>query len=491
MALLCAIMISLLFVFQVFMLDDFYYHVTLSSLKEAADSYNGLSEDALQDHTDATSSERGAFILVCSPKGEVIVSSGEFPNSLIGHLGADTLENFYSKALSSDGGHSEIIDLSEIAVDRPDMKFPIEPQLPSGGDIPDIEDIKPPKNDTKKTFVSSKRLVYASVQYSDSGAQRLVIFDCALTPLDTVSETINIQLCIISILCVLLCAAFALLFSLRVSRPISKINESAKMLARGDYSASFDGGGCREIDELSETLQYSSEELSKLEQMQNELISNISHDLRTPLTMIGGYAEVMRDIPGENTPENVQVIIDETSRLTSLVNNLVEISRMRQNARDIKCTEFCITDLLGECATRFSRLNESKGYTISVDARERVYVNADKEKITQVLYNLIGNAINYTGKDKCVYITQTCSEDTVRIDIYDTGDGIEPEKLPHIWHRYYRADSYHKRSELGMGLGLSIVKDILDAHSAAFGVSSKLGFGSDFWFKLHTTKKTQ
>ena len=497
MALLCAIMISFLFVFQVFMLDDFYFHVTLSSLKDAASTYKGVTEGELEDHNNATSSECGAFIVVCSQKGAILARSGEYPSSLIAHVGADTLENFYKKTVSGGGEHYEIIDLSEIAVNRPEKPLQNEDaQIPDDITLPSDEDFSPPapdtenENDNPNPFVSSKRLVYSSIQYSESGAEQLVIFDCALTPLDTVSKTIHIQLCILSILCILLCAAIALLFSLRVSRPISKINESANRLARGDYSVLFEGGGCREIDELCETLQYSSEELSKLEVMQNELISNISHDLRTPLTMIGGYAEVMRDIPGENTPENVQVIIDETNRLSSLVNNLLEISKIRQNSNTLELSVFCLSDVLDACVKRFSKLNESQGYTITVDAKEKAFVCADKEKITQVIYNLIGNAINYTGEDKCVFITQTCSEDTVRIDIYDTGDGIEPEKLPHIWQRYYRADSYHKRSELGMGLGLSIVKDILDAHNAAFGVSSKLGRGSDFWFKLHTVKKT-
>ena len=139
-----------------------------------------------------------------------------------------------------------------------------------------------------------------------------------------------------------------------------------------------------------------------------------------------------------------------------------------------------------ETIARFKKLNESKGYRIELQADKDARVYADREKISQVLYNLIGNAINYTGEDKCVYIIQTQADNIVKVEICDTGEGIEPDKLPQIWERYYRADKYHRRSELGMGIGLSIVKDILEAHNAAFGVSSKLGHGSVFWFKLHT-----
>ena len=168
------------------------------------------------------------------------------------------------------------------------------------------------------------------------------------------------------------------------------------------------------------------------------------------------------------------------------VNNLLEVSRLQRDAKKLDCEEFCLTELLRNTVARFEKLNENKGYIITLDANEDVYVYADKEKISQVLYNLIGNAINYTGEDKRVHLRQTTAESIVMVEVCDTGDGIEPEKLPQIWERYYRADKFHRRSEIGMGIGLSIVRDILDAHNAAFGVSSKLGAGSVFWFKLHT-----
>lgn len=126
---------------------------------------------------------------------------------------------------------------------------------------------------------------------------------------------------------------FAAIMSKKVSKPIIKINESAKELAKGNVAVHFDGEGYREITELNDTLNYAAEELSKVENLRRELIANVSHDLRTPLTMITGYAEVMRDIPGENTPENVQIIIDEANRLTSLVNDMLDISSFRPACR--------------------------------------------------------------------------------------------------------------------------------------------------------------
>ena len=486
---LCLFTLSVLWVFQVVLLDEFYYHVTLSSLKEATNGYEGLSDAEIIDRVDFASSGTNVSIIVCTPIGDEIAKSEEHPDNLIRHFGIEMRKNLYNKAKANGGEYIHTFDFSDIAVERPKDKVPpqdnnsmIQPHKQSN--TPDTE-----VSDSEKridTSIGSKRLVYSKIFTTDTGADRLILLDCSLTPVSTVIETVKIQLVIVTVLCILFSLGIALLFSYRISRPISMINESAKQLARGKYDVSFNGGGCREIDELSYTLEYTAEELSKLENMQNELISNISHDLRTPLTMIGGYAEVMRDIPGENTPENVQVIIDETKRLSSLVNNLLEISRLQRDAKKLDCEEFCLTELLRETVQRFEKLNESKGYNITLDASSEVYVNADKEKISQVLYNLIGNAVNYTGEDKRVYLRQTTADSIVMVEVCDTGEGIEPDKLPQIWERYYRADKFHRRSEIGMGIGLSIVRDILEAHNAAFGVSSKVGAGSVFWFKLHT-----
>ncbi len=490
---LCIFTVSLLWIFQVFLLDDFYYHVTLNSMKDTSDVFSGLEDDTLQARTDYASSDSNLSIIITDSKGEVIAKSSDHLNNLIGHLGSDMIRSFYSQARENGGEFVKIFDFSELGIGRPasdNTKFPFNSQDPpvSNSGKPSLIDPST-QNDKAQPVatanISAQRLVYARVVTSAEGSDRLVLFDCALTPVDNVIETLKIQLIIISVLCVAFSILITLLFSYRISRPITKISQNAKFLAHGKYDVSFTGGGCREIDELSDTLAYAAEELSKLENMQNELISNISHDLRTPLTMIGGYAEVMRDIPGENTPENVQIIIDETKRLTSLVNNLLEISKAKQGAKQLNLERFSLTDMVYETVARFEKLNESEGYNICFKCIENASVNADKEKISQVLYNLIGNAVNYTGPDKNVYIRQTVADSVVMIEICDTGEGIEAQKLPQIWQRYY-TDKFHKRSGIGMGIGLSIVKDILESHNAAFGVTSKLGAGSVFWFKLHT-----
>jgi signal transduction histidine kinase len=200
--------------------------------------------------------------------------------------------------------------------------------------------------------------------------------------------------------------------------------------------------------------------------------------------MIKGYSEVMRDIPDENTPENVQVIIDETERLTELVNDMLDLSKIKAGTRKPEIEVFNLTETVSAVLTRYEKLTESKNYKISFEAEENVCVKADRTMLLQVIYNLVNNAVNYTGEDNVVMIKQTISGDRVRISVIDTGEGIGEEDIPYIWDRYYKVDKVHKRARVGTGLGLSIVKGILESHGALYGVDSIVGEGSTFWFEL-------
>ena len=222
--------------------------------------------------------------------------------------------------------------------------------------------------------------------------------------------------------------------------------------------------------------------------MQKELIANVSHDLRTPLTLISGYSEVMRDIPGEMTAENMQIIIDETARLNSLVSDLLDVSRFMQGGGKLEISTFSLTETVREAMGRYARLIERDGYVIDFESDGEVLVRADKGRILQVIYNLVNNAVNYTGEDKRVVIRQTVKYGRCMIEVIDSGDGIPEDELPMIWDRYYKQASFHKRAVLGTGLGLSIVKNILVSHKARFGVRSRAGEGSTFWFELKAEK---
>ncbi|MBQ1334680.1 MAG: two-component sensor histidine kinase, partial [Clostridia bacterium] len=223
---------------------------------------------------------------------------------------------------------------------------------------------------------------------------------------------------------------------------------------------------------------------TKVESLRRELIANVSHDLRTPLTLITGYGEMMRDIPGENTAENIQIIIDEASHLTELVNDVLDISRLQSGEQVFNIERFSLTEMIEEILTRYNRLVSRDGYTIDFERSENVFIDADETRMAQVIYNLMNNAVNYTGADRRVRISQKVRGDRVRVEVTDTGAGIAEKDLPYIWDRYYKVDKTHKRGHIGTGLGLSIVKHIFEQHKARYGVESELGKGSTFWFEL-------
>lgn len=335
-------------------------------------------------------------------------------------------------------------------------------------------------NDSAKV----QNMVCADIITLADGSECFLLVTSSITPLSNMVEIIKDQLVVVSIVFVLLAVIFSLFASRRIAKPISQTNNSAKELAKKNYDVEFDATGYLEVEELNNTLNYAKTELAATEKLQRELIANISHDLRTPLTMITGYGEVMRDLPGENTPENIQIIIDEATRLSSLVNDLLDLSKLQSGAIQPEKTTYSLTDSIKDIFVRYAKLMEQDGYNITFESEENVTVFADELKISQVIYNLVNNAINYVGEDKTVVVTQLVKDKKVVIEVTDHGQGIPAEKLEYIWDRYYKVDKEHKRGVIGSGLGLSIVKGILDAHNAHYGVRSTLGKGSTFWFEL-------
>ncbi len=312
----------------------------------------------------------------------------------------------------------------------------------------------------------------------------LVIQKASLAPTNALINTIESQVIFVTLVLALFSILLVIVLSRIITKPIVRVNESAKQLAEGRYAIEFKGNNYREISELSDTLNYAAKELSKNDMLQKELISNISHDLRTPLTMIKGYSELMRDIPGENTAENFQIIIDEATRLSELVNAMMDLSKIQAGVRVPQKQVFSLTEIVNVTLLRYEKLIVQEGYKIEFDSNEEIFVCADSGMVLQVIYNFINNAINYTGEDKFVRVEQTRIDDKVRISVIDTGEGISEDKVPYIWDRYYKVDKVHKRATVGSGLGLSIVKSVLEAHGASYGVITGEGKGSTFWFEL-------
>ncbi len=337
----------------------------------------------------------------------------------------------------------------------------------------------PEKDAERANCIISIRLVV-----DENGSEHMILSNTSVEPLDSTVKTIRIMLLVLTIIAVVVSLIASYILSKRISTPISKINTAAKSLSDSNFKTIFKEEGPKEVRELASTLNETAAQLAQLDRMQKELIANISHDLRTPLTMISGYSEVMRDIPGENTPENIQVIIDETARLNSLVSDLLNVSKLQSGTQIMDIRRVSLTKIASETVSRFERLVSHNGYKVEFSYDKEVFIEADETRLLQVVYNLITNAINYTGEDKTVKVVQSILDNTVRISVIDSGEGISEENLPLIWDRYYKIDKVHKRAIMGTGLGLSIVKNILLLHDSRFGVSSEIGKGSTFWFEF-------
>ncbi len=331
-----------------------------------------------------------------------------------------------------------------------------------------------------------KSLVYARIAQDAEGNSYLILLNATITPISATVATLQVQLLVISLLLIALALIISFMIARRLSRPISKLNAAAKEMAKGDLSGNFSPEGYKEISELAETLNYASSELARIDSLQKDIIANISHDIRTPLTLIGGYAEVMRDFPNDDHNESIDVIIKETNRLRDLVNDILDESRMKAGVSSINPQLFNFSQELSEFIDTYNHLIEPQNYRIELIINETVWLNADKKRLLQAISNMLNNALTHIGSDRLITVRQIVRGKIMRIEISDRGCGIAPEDLPHLWERYYRTDAPAKGNH-GSGLGLSIVKGIMEMHNAKYGVTSTVGVGSTFWFEMELT----
>lgn len=323
-----------------------------------------------------------------------------------------------------------------------------------------------------------------------SAPEAYIFMSAYLQPLGTTIEIFKRMFFIVALITVVMTFLISMLFAVKISKPIIVMNRAAKSLPRGRFDISVGENEIEEIKQLSATLKEASNEIAKTDGLRRELISNISHDLRTPLTMIKAYAEMIRDLSGDNPEKrgrHLNVIIDETDRLTSLVSDILDLSKLEAGVSEINIERFNFGERLSGVVSRFDILREKQGVDVQLNGGSNILIDADPIKLEQVVYNLINNAVTYAGDDNVVEVRlyRTLNK-TVRFEVTDHGDGIQPDDIPLVWDRYYRVNdpaATHKRAKMGSGIGLSIVKNILELHGFRYGVNSVVGQGSTFWFE--------
>lgn len=286
----------------------------------------------------------------------------------------------------------------------------------------------------------------------------------------------------------------SLLISRQVVSPVQAMTNASRRIAEGNYDERVQVAGDIEKSEQDELGQLAlsfnqmAARLERTEEMRRQLIGDVTHELRTPLTTIKGYMEGLIDGVLPANEETYTQIYREADRLQRLVNDLQELSRVEAGAYELNLSNTSVKALLDATTTRLGHQFEEKGVSLTVQIPPDlppVYVDVDR--MGQVLLNLMGNALQYTPSGGSVQVTAVHKHDEVQIDISDTGIGIPPEHLPHLFTRFYRADKSRSRSGGGSGIGLTIARHLVEAHGGRIWVESQgAGKGSTFSFTLPT-----
>ena len=455
----------ILWIIQIFFLNTFFKSMKLSELKKIGHQITSqyeLGEEDFGEYWMRHSSNSGVFAHIINEDGEIERNSFVLPEAGDNGEKPGDMRGGPRKMVDNDYFNSFVSKLSETGANE----------------VAYVEE----SERFGATFA-----VYGAYIGKREGKNMYLYLSSPLERTDTTRKVLQTQLVIASAVSVFLSLILAYFVAKRHSRSIEKTTKSARELAKGNYDVKFEHGSYREINELADTLNYTAGELSKTEELRRDLIANVSHDLKTPLTIIKSYAEMIRDISGNNEEKrnkHTGVIIDEANRLSLLVNDMLDLSQIQSGTTQMKLEEFDMNLTAAEIADSLDYYREREGYKFVLNTTAVHNAVGDSRKIGQVIYNLVANAINYTGDDKTVYISVFDTENGVKFTVRDTGKGIAPDETERVWDKYYKSSGTHTRQNVGTGIGLSIVKSILDAHHAEYGVQTKENCGSTFWFEL-------
>ncbi len=339
---------------------------------------------------------------------------------------------------------------------------------------------------THPQFGSEFSLIGIPIEISGEITHAMLI----ITPLAPMEDTASIlkgQLIYITITLLFAALLITLFLSRSFSNPILDMKRVSEQMASGNFSARISTKRKDEIGQLAETINNMGEQLSKIDQLRKDLIANVSHDLRTPLSLIRGYAETLRDVTGKDPQKREKqlgIIIEETERLSKIVDDILNLSQLQSGNVLLSISKFNMSELIQTTVKSYSLLSEKNDINIIKQDLFDVLIEADEVRISQVLHNLINNACTHTPRGGTITVKMIDKNDSVRVEIADTGSGISAEELPHIWERYYKADKTSEKKTTGTGIGLAIVKGVMEAHKERFGVNSQKCKGTTFWFEL-------
>lgn len=335
--------------------------------------------------------------------------------------------------------------------------------------------------------VSDQEMVLYGQKIEGDLANYYLFINSPVEPIESYIELFTGQYYLIAFAVFVAAIGISFFLSDRITSPIVKIKKEADKLSSGNYDVDFTIDSYSEINDLANTLDKTSQVMATTDELRQDLIANVSHDIKTPLTMIKAYSEMIRDISGddkEKRDKHLNVIIEEADYLDRLVDDMRDVSKLQAGQQTLKRTNFDMKETIERIIEHYrGGILKDMSITIETELVSSV-VWADETAISRVISNFLSNAIKYSFADSKILVKMTDSEDHLRVEVIDDGKGISESELPYIWTRYYKIDKGFSRNINSTGLGLAIAKAILEAHGAKYGVISKVNVGSTFWFEL-------
>lgn len=457
------VIFTVLWLLQTVFLQKFYNGMIIKNTVKVADKISEESQNSdITSYIDDVSRSNSILVFVTDTDGNIIYSSDEYKK---GHkFRNDRIE--IDDTLIEMGRHDHY---RELPINYDEFLSAVNSSDNGESEI---------KNEDSYVY---GRLI----DFYGSDEKAVLYIGTTLNAVGSTARIIRIQLIWVTLLSIIIAFVLALFMSKSFSKPVSQLNEKAHKLGENDNNVDFNKGFCTELDELNKTLDTTSEKLKKSKDFQNELLANVSHDLRTPLTMIKGYAEMIRDISREDEKqcaEDVAVIVEETDRLTALVNEILEYSELQMSDSETVMNDVNLSETVSSVADSFEKLYSKDGYIFERIIADDIHIKGNVSRLQRAIYNLLDNAVRHAGEDKLVGITLKTDNEKAIIEISDHGSGIAPDELEHIWDRYY---TRRQRSGKGVsGLGLAIVKQIVSQHNGVCKAESVVSTGSVFSIEL-------
>ena len=373
-------------------------------------------------------------------------------------------------------------------------------------------------DDQEKILKHSDDYVVRKIQDPQSGTDYLEmwgylsdsVFVTMRSPLDSIRESANLAnqfLIYLGIFGMFFGGILVWIFSRRITKPVLELARLSEDMANLNFDAKYTSGGKNEIgvlgenfnkmsDQLEKTiselktannqLQQDIEQKEKLENMRNEFLGNVSHELKTPIALIQGYAEGLKeginDDP-ESTEFYCDVIIDEAGKMNRMVKNLLTLNQLEFGDEDIVFERFNLTALVKGVLQSMEIMADQAGAKIMLHTEEDIYAWADEFKVEQVVRNYVSNACHHVSGDMVIEVKMVQKDGKVRVSVFNTGNPIPEADAPHIWDKFYKVDKAHTREYGGNGIGLSIVKAIMKSFNQEYGVKN-YDNGVEFWFEL-------